>query len=240
MLLGRFGELLMQKKILIFGASGSLGKSIVEEYELLQNNFEILPISSKKNSSKFKKVNSKNDLIKLKIDKKSIESIVWSQGINVNDSILDINLNVFQKVFDANVIYILKTLSWIISEDLLARNAKICIVSSIWQEISRQNKLSYTISKSALKGLILSLANDLSEKGVRVNAVLPGAINNNMTNQNLTKKQISVLKNNNGHKKLLSPISLAKAVIWLCSDDSDGITGEFIRVDYGYSKTRRI
>lgn len=229
------------KKILVFGASGSLGSSILEEYKRFKNSYEVYGISTKsKKNTKFHIINTESDLLKLNFDKKSLSGLIWTQGININDSILSFDERKFNEVMNINVSYILKTLSWIIKHDLISENAKICIVSSIWQEISRQNKLSYSISKSALKGLVLSLANDLSSRNIMVNAILPGVIDNNMTKTMLSDKQLNKIKNNNGNKNLVKPNMVAKTALWLCSESSDGISGEFIKVDYGYSKTRTI
>lgn len=230
----------MKKKILVFGASGSIGRGILKEYTNHFKTYDVIGISTKSIDPKLSRVTSEYDILDLKLDKKSINGIIWAQGKNTNDSILNFNFRLYEDIMSANVTYILYTLSWIINNDLLSENAKLCIISSIWQEISRQDKLSYTISKSALKGLVLSLANDLSSKNVMVNAILPGVIDNSMTKKVLTKEQLLKFKNNNGNKNLANPRSIARTAIWLCSDESDGITGEFIKVDYGYSKTRTI
>ena len=73
-----------------------------------------------------------------------------------------------------------------------------------------------------------------------VNGILPGAIDNEMTSKNLTKNQLSNLKNSNGYNKLIKSSSVAKTALWLCSDAAEGITGEFIKIDYGYSKIRTV
>lgn len=243
MLHGRFGNFKMLKKILVFGASGSIGRAIISEYNSVNSSsklYDVMAISSQIDDKVYKKISTEADLKKLNLSKKSIHGVIWAQGINTNDSIFNIDIDIYKKVFDVNVTYILKTLSWMISNDLLANNAKICIVSSIWQELSRQEKLSYSISKSAIKGLVLSLSNDLAKKGIMVNGILPGAIDNEMTNKNLTKNQLSNLKNSNSHNKLIKSSSAAKTALWLCSDDAEGITGEFIKIDYGYSKIRTV
>lgn len=228
------------KKILVFGASGSLGTSIIEEYERFKDIYKVYGISTKsKKNTKFHIINTENDLLKLNFDKKSLNGLIWTQGINTNDSILNFDVKKFDEIMSANVSYILKTLSWIVKHNLISRNAKICIVSSIWQEMSRQNKLSYTVSKSALRGLVLSLASDLSSKNIMVNAILPGVIDNNMTKTMLSEEQLEKIKEN-GNRNLARPSSVAKTALWLCSDNAEGISGEFIKVDYGYSKTRKI
>ena len=162
-------------------------------------------------------------------------SVVFAQGANLADNIASFNKEVHNTIYDANVLVILDTVSLLISRDLIADSASICLVSSIWQEMSRNNKLSYSISKSALKGVVLSLVADLSRRGVRVNAVLPGPIDNPMTRSNLTHSQITRFESESPSGTLSKLSSVVNTVIWLVSPLSDGITGNFIRVDSGAS-----
>ena len=71
------------------------------------------------------------------------DAICWAQGANLNDSIYSFNKTNHQALYEANVLFVLESLSQLLKAGLLAKSAKLCIVSSIWQEISRQNKLSY-------------------------------------------------------------------------------------------------
>ena len=113
-----------------------------------------------------------------------------------------------------------------------------CVISSIWQDISRNNKLSYSISKSALKGLVLSLSNELGKKNIFINAILPGPINSSMTRKNLTNKQLRMIKNSTNFKKLISLNDVSNTVYFLCSDLNSAITGNFIKLDYGFTNVR--
>jgi NAD(P)-dependent dehydrogenase (short-subunit alcohol dehydrogenase family) len=74
-------------------------------------------------------------------------------------------------------------------EDKIAEGAKMVIISSIWEEFSRENKLSYSISKSALSGLVKNLSYDLSSKNILINNVLPGVIDNEMSRKTLSTEQ---------------------------------------------------
>ena len=69
------------------------------------------------------------------------------------------------------------------------------IVSSIWEELTRENKLSYTISKAALSGLVKNVAYDLSSKNILINNVLPGVIDNEMSQKILLPEQFNYIKN---------------------------------------------
>jgi len=113
-------------------------------------------------------------------------------------------------------------------------------LSSIWQELSKQNKLSYAISKSALKGLVLSACNDLGKDGHLINAVLPGVIDTPMTRTHLSQQQINSIEQSTQFGRLPSLNDVANAVYSLCSENNTGVTGNFITVDLGYSHVRKI
>ncbi len=168
------------------------------------------------------------------------DAVCWAQGKNCNDSIYAFNVEQHREVFEANVIYILQSLSMLLNENLLKIPARLCVISSIWQDISRQNKLSYGVSKSALKGLVLSLANDLSVDGHLINAVLPGALDTPMTRQNLSADQLSKITSSTQFGRLPNLEDVSNAVHYLCSTENSGVTGQFVKIDLGFSDVRII
>lgn len=226
----------------VFGGTGSIGKSIVKQFS---KNFKNVIVFSRNNAfNKNKKNifysnwNGQSEFPINLIKRKSINSVVWSQGINFSDNIKSFKISEHKTMYEANVIYILKSLNSMISNNLLANSARLCIVSSIWQNLARQNKLSYTITKSALQGLVNSLTIDLGSAGFLVNAVLPGVINTPMTKKNLSRMQIENIKKVTPLKSLATLEDISKLVYFLCSKNNSGITGQFITVDRGFSNAR--
>ena len=228
------------KHSLVLGATGSIGSAITEGLEAQGMTVWRL--------ARFLATDIDNYLLNLTDFLQDIDgvrnllpefsSIVFAQGANLTDDISDYNKEAHKEIYDANVLVILDTVSLLISLNLLINTSSICIVSSIWQDMSRNNKLSYSISKSAIKGVVLSLVADLSKKGIRVNAVLPGPIDNPMTRSNLTSAQIGQFESESPSGALSKLSSVVNAVVWLASPLSDGITGNFIRVDSGASLVR--
>lgn len=235
----------MSKNIIIFGASGSIGGSLLEWFS--SKNFTIYAISRNDNLK-----GNKNNIKWIKLDtlidspftdligSKEIDSIVWAQGENITDSIYNFNKKKFESLIYTNITYILETLNILIKNEKLKPNVKICIISSIWQNLAKQDKLSYTISKSAIKGLVSSLAIDLGADGALINAVLPGVLDTPMTKKNLSKEQINNIKNLTPLNKLPSLEDVANIVGFLCSDENTGMTNQFITVDKGFSNARII
>ena len=165
-------------------------------------------------------------------------SVCWAQGANLNDSVYDVDAAKHLEIYNANCTYILVTLQALLKAELLGAGSRMCVISSIWQEMARQNKLSYCMSKSALRGLVLSAAADLAKDGHLINAVLPGALDTPMTRRNLSAEQIGKLEGATQFGKLSQLGDVASLTCYLCSAENAGVTGQFIAADLGYSRVR--
>jgi hypothetical protein len=168
------------------------------------------------------------------------KSVCFAQGQNINDSIYNFNYDQHLELYKANCLYIILSLEKLLRANLLAKNAKICVISSIWQNIARQNKLSYCVSKSALQGLINSLAIDLAKDGHLINAILPGALDTKMTRENLSSDQLEKLQQATFFNKLSNIKDIAALSYFLCSKKNTSITGQFINVDLGFVNAKII
>ncbi len=166
------------------------------------------------------------------------DAVCWAQGANLNDNIRTVDLAEHEEIYRANCTYVLVTAQALLRADLLTAPAKLCVISSIWQTIARQNKLTYGMTKAALQGLVLSLAADLGADGHLVNAVLPGALDTPMTRKNLSAEQIGALESATLFGRLSTLEDVASAVLYLCSPENTGITGQFVAADLGFSRVR--
>jgi len=98
---------------------------------------------------------------------------------------------------------------------------------------------AYAASKSGLIGLTQALAAEYGPQSVRVNAVLPGAVDTDMFREkNDTPEAQSFVTNLHALKRVGKPEELARAVLYLASDDSSFVTGTASLVDGGVSITR--
>ena len=167
-------------------------------------------------------------------------AVVWAQGANLNDSVLDFDAERHRAIYDANVLFVLESMHALLASDRLASGARLCVISSVWQNVARPNKLSYMVSKAALQGLVQSAATDLAERGILVNAVLPGALDTPMTRQNLTPEQIERIGGMTRFNRLAALGDVAALVAFLCSVANTSITGQFVSVDLGFQNARLV
>ena len=232
-----------EQRVLVFGASGAIGSALTRWF--LGHGWDVTAITrsnppadlpSSVTWCAWDPFDGNEGAIR-GLDQ-PFQAAVWAQGQNFNDSIHTFDASAHSDMYRANVVYILKTLNVLLNQGLLAKPSRLCVISSIWQNIARQNKLSYTVSKAALQGLVQSLAIDMGIYGHLVNAVLPGALDTPMTRENLSPEQISGLEALTPLGKLPTLDDVCNMVGFLCSEDNTGITGQFIAADKGFSYAR--
>ena len=98
---------------------------------------------------------------------------------------------------------------------------------------------AYAASKSGLIGLTQALAAEFGPQGIRVNAVLPGAVDTAMyRDMNNTPESQAFITGLHALKRVATPEELARSVLYLASDDSAFVTGTASLVDGGASITR--
>jgi NAD(P)-dependent dehydrogenase (short-subunit alcohol dehydrogenase family) len=101
------------------------------------------------------------------------------------------------------------------------------------------NVAAYAASKSGLIGLTQALAAEFGAHGVRVNAILPGAVETDMYREmNDTPEKTGFIVGLHALKRVAQPEELARSVLYLASDDAAFVTGTAALVDGGASITR--
>jgi 3-oxoacyl-[acyl-carrier protein] reductase len=220
-------------RVLVFGSSGTIGSEISAELSARGN--EIVTVSNASLNADIQSKDGFEPLLDLKV---KFDGCVWAQGINSNDT-LSTSTN-FENVLYANLIYVVNSLRFLLANDLLESKSRLVVVSSVWQNITRKKKFSYSVSKAAIEGLVNSVMADFASSGVRINAVLPGVVDSRMTRENLTASQISKIESETPSHSLVTAQELAKVISWLLSEESNGLNGQFLTVDNGWSNVRTL
>lgn len=219
------------KNLLIFGSNSLIAQNI-KGFINSKYKMNIYETSSKKNNNKiYFDINDEESYENL-LQCKNIDYIVWCQGFNVNDSISSFNKESYLKSMDVNINFIVLSLNYLLKNNQINVNSRLCIISSIWQEFVRNNKFSYSVSKSAISGLIKSSSEDLLKKNILINAILPGPVDNKMTRSTLTKEQLE-----NSLIRLIDINDICNLLDYLCFNNNS-TTGQSIKIDLGFTNNR--
>lgn len=137
----------------------------------------------------------------------------------------------WQKTLDVNL-----TSSWLMTKKvapIMQKGGAIVNLTSTVGLLGSQYVLAYSCAKNAIVALTKSFAKELAPN-IRVNAVAPSNVMTDMT-KGAGTELIERMKQNTPLKRIAEPEELAKAILFLASDDASYITGETLIVDGGYS-----
>ncbi len=230
-----------RNKLLLFGANGAIGSALHEGFR--QDGWDVVATSRHAVSGvDWLKVDPfASDFNPALLDTGGkYTAVCWAQGANINDSIYDVDPQKHLELYQANCLFIAVTLQLLLARKLLAPASRLCVISSIWQNLARQNKFSYSVTKSALQGLVLSASADLAADGHLINAILPGVLDTPMTRRNLTTQQIDAASSATKFNRLPQLKDVVSLASYLCSPKNTGITGQFLAADLGFSHVRII
>lgn len=112
---------------------------------------------------------------------------------------------------------------------------KIVLVTSVEPYMGTGAHIHYTTSKSAALGMTTALSRALGPKGIRVNALMPGAVRTETELQQFPDQErvAKVLAERQCLPSRLEPAGIEPAFAFLCSSESDAITGQVLCVDHG-------
>lgn len=162
------------------------------------------------------------------------DAVCWAQGANTADSVHAFDAERHLELYRANCLSIMLSMAMLVERGLLRiGGARLVLVSSIWQERARADKLSYIVTKAAVGGLVRSASVDLGRDGHLVNGVLPGALDTPMTRANLSTGQIAAIAAKTPHERLPDLGTLGALICFLASPDNRSISGQSVAADLG-------
>jgi NAD(P)-dependent dehydrogenase (short-subunit alcohol dehydrogenase family) len=227
-------------KLLIFGGTGVLGAAIAAKYETngYQVTYGVRTISNPANQFQLPLTDGPvPDLLKGEL----FDTVIFAQGANNNDSVINHSPDDLNRLFEANVSFISTTAKALMLHNLIKQKAKIVILSSFWEQITRGEKMSYTVTKAAVGGLVRSMAVDLGNaKGILVNGLLPGVVDSPMARGLLKPEQIENVQWQTPGHKMIIPTDVANAAYLLGCEDNTAISGQSLFVDYGFTVSRSL
>jgi len=137
------------------------------------------------------------------------------------DAVLNTNLKGVYNCTKAAIKYMMKQ-----------KSGKIVNISSVVGVMGNAGQANYAAAKAGCIGFTKSVAKEVASRGITVNAVAPGFIATDMTSV-LPEKVLEEMTSGIPLKRAGQPIDVAKAVLFLVSDDAAYITGQTLHVDGG-------
>ena len=236
-----------KKNIIVTGASGGIGNSIVEK--LFNNGANILATGTKKEKldelkSKFKNLKilkfdiSQNEKIEEFIENATnelggnLDCIINNAGITQDNLAIRMNFEEWQKVIDINLNSTFLLNKYSIKKMLKNKKGKVINITSVVGHTGNLGQANYTAAKAGIIAMSKTLAIEYARKNININCISPGFIKTAMTDKIDTKfKEIIISKIPSG--RLGKPEDVANAVLFLASDLSDYINGETLHVNGG-------
>ena len=225
-------------KLLIFGGTGVLGNAIAEKFKA-QGYKVIYGVRTLTNPGEQFQLPITDGPVPDLLKGELFDTVVFAQGANNNDSVINHANDDLNRLFEANVSFISQTTQALLLHNLIKQRGKIVILSSFWEQITRQEKMSYTVTKAAVGGLVRSMAVDLGNaKGILVNGLLPGVVDSPMARGLLKPAQIENVQAQTPGHKMIVPQDVANAAYLLGCEDNTAISGQSLFVDYGFTIAR--
>jgi NAD(P)-dependent dehydrogenase (short-subunit alcohol dehydrogenase family) len=159
-------------------------------------------------------------------------------GVGGPGSIVQMTAEEYERIFNTNVKGVCFCMKHEIPAMLKSQGGVIINTSSIRGILGAPNALLYSASKHAVIGLTKCAAMDFAKDNIRVNAVVPGAIETEMLDKLLSSQDSEFTKRLvalHPMGRIGLPEEVADVVVFLASPASSFITGQSIAVDGGYS-----
>ena len=237
---------LKDKKILITGATGGIGNSLVEKF----HNLGSLIVATGTNEEKLNKLKKKYPKIiveKFRLDEHNkieefvdkvyknlngLDVLVNNAGITLDNISLRLTEENWKKVIDINLTSAFLMCKYTIKKMLKNKYGKIINITSIVGHTGNLGQANYAASKAGILAFSKSLALEYAKKSININCVAPGFIKTEMTEKiNDEFKKILISKIPSGD--LGTGEDVSNCVAFLASDMSKYINGETIHVNGG-------
>jgi 3-oxoacyl-[acyl-carrier protein] reductase len=237
---------LENKNIIVTGASGGIGNSIVEKLNECGANVlasgtrleKLEEIKSKFNNIKILKFDiSQSDKIEEFIDNAAnelggLDCIVNNAGITQDNLAIRMSIDEWKKVIDINLTSTFLMSKFAIKKMLKNKKGKIINITSVVGHTGNLGQANYTASKAGLVAMSKSLAIEYAKKNINVNCISPGFIKTAMTDK-IDEKFKDAIISKIPSSRLGEPEDIANAVLFLASDNSNYINGETLHVNGG-------
>lgn len=161
-----------------------------------------------------------------------VDILVNNAGITKDNLLMRMKESEFDQVINTNLKGCFLCMKAVTRQMMKQRSGRIINIASIVGVSGNPGQANYVAAKAGVIGLTKSTAQELASRNILVNAVAPGFISTDMTDQ-LNEEQRKHILSLIPLAKLGTPADVANVVRFLASDDANYITGQTIHIDGG-------
>ena len=234
------------KKILVTGATGGIGDSIVKKFlsldasvlgtgtnneklDLLKKNYPKIE-TAKFDISEHENIDEFIENVFSKLG--GLDILINNAGITKDNLSLRMKNDEWQKIIDINLSSTFYLCKSAIKKMLKNKYGRIVNITSIVGHTGNIGQSNYSASKAGVVAMSKSLAIEYAKKNITVNCVSPGFIQTKMT-EKISEEMKNILLSRIPMNKLGTGDDVSNTVAFLCSESSSYITGETIHVNGG-------
>ena len=161
-----------------------------------------------------------------------VDILVNNAGITRDDLIMRMSIDAWREVIDTNLSGAFYATKAVTRPMLRARSGRIINITSVSGQAGQMGQANYSSAKAGLIGLTKATARELASRGITVNAVAPGFVVTELT-QDLPQELKDELIRRTPLGRFGETTEIASAVAFLASDEAAFITGQVLAVDGG-------
>ena len=177
--------------------------------------------------------NQITDLIKTVFDEfGSVDILINNAGITRDNILVRMKAEEWDEIINTNLSSVFKMSKAVLRGMIKKRSGRIISITSVVGAMGNAGQSNYAAAKAGIMGFTKSLAREVGVRGITVNAIAPGFIETDMTD-NLPEDQKAALASQIPMGRLGTVDEIAQAVLFLASDSGSYITAQTLHINGG-------